>query len=236
MNPAGHASPDAAGTLSGTLPSWLAPQATDPALLGQLRNGNGRCRLVVLDDDPTGMQTLYGIPVVLQWQQGEIHAALQQDWPAVYILTNSRSMDAATAAATVRDVMRRLVTAAQELGLQLRVVSRSDSTLRGHYPLETDVMAEELSDVHPVAGTLLVPAFIEGGRVTHGGVHYLIENGTPVPVGQTEYARDPAFPYRASSLPDWVEEKTGGRVPAAQVPVLPLHLLREGGPTITDCP
>jgi len=80
-------------------------------------------------------------------------------------------------------IMRnRHFTAAQELGLQLRVVSRSDSTLRGHYPLETDVMAEELSDVHPVAGTLLVPAFIEGGRVTHGGVHYLIENGTPVPV------------------------------------------------------
>ena len=204
---------------------------SDPGVLRQIRQAAAARRLVVLDDDPTGMQTLYGIPVLLQWRGHEIRDALAGNWPAVYILTNSRSMDPAEAAQTVREVMRQLVASSQELGLDLRVVSRSDSTLRGHFPLETDVMAEELSGVTPIAGTVLVPAFIEGGRVTRGGVHYLIEGGQPVPTGETEFARDPAFQYRASSLPEWVEEKTGGRTRAVEVQVLSLDTLRSGGPT-----
>ncbi|WP_407538689.1 four-carbon acid sugar kinase family protein [Deinococcus radiomollis] len=211
-------------------PDWLTDlPESEAALLAQVRSRASGRRLVVLDDDPTGMQTLYGIPVLLQWDGDEIRDALAGNWPAVYILTNSRSMDAAGAEQTVRGVMRKLVTVAGELGLELRVVSRSDSTLRGHFPLETDVMAEELGSVTPIAGTVLVPAFIEGGRVTHGGVHYLLEGGRPVPLGETEFARDPAFQYASSSLPEWVEEKTGGRTLAAEVRVLPLALLRNGG-------
>ena len=200
-------------------------------MLRQIREVAATRRLVVLDDDPTGMQTMYGIPVLLQWQGHEIRDALAGNWPAVYILTNSRSMDPAEAADTVREVMRQLVAVSQELGLDLRVVSRSDSTLRGHFPLETELMAEELAGVTPIAGTVLVPAFIEGGRVTQGGVHYLIEGGQPVPMGKTEFARDPAFQYRASSLPEWVEEKTDGRTSASEVQVLSLDTLRKGGPT-----
>lgn len=230
----GTAGSDTTGleTATGAGTDWLAELNTlsDPALLGQVRQAAAHRRLVVLDDDPTGMQTLYGIPVLLQWQGDEIREALAANWPAVYILTNSRSMDAGGAARTVREVMRQLVAVSKELGLELRVVSRSDSTLRGHFPLETDLMAEELAGVTPIAGTVLVPAFIEGGRVTRDGVHYLIEGGQPVPVGETEFAHDPAFQYRASSLPEWVEEKTGGQTPASEVQVLTLDTLRNGGP------
>ncbi|UBV44604.1 hypothetical protein LAJ19_17685 (plasmid) [Deinococcus taeanensis] len=213
-------------------PGWLTGPfpAADPTLLPRIRDLSGTRRLVVLDDDPTGMQTLYDLPVVLQWQGSEIRDALGQPWPAVYILTNSRSMNAADATRAVQDVMRQLVQVGQELRLDLRVVSRSDSTLRGHYPLETDIMAEELAGTQPVTGTLLLPAFIEGGRVTAGGVHYLVENGQSVPVGETEFARDPAFMYRSSALPDWVAEKTAGRVPAEAVHVLTLETIRQGGP------
>ncbi|WP_456830203.1 four-carbon acid sugar kinase family protein [Deinococcus sp. UYEF24] len=230
MQPSGPGKGRAEGTEKA---DWLAEIDTrsDPDVLRQIRQVAATRRLVVLDDDPTGMQTMYGIPVLLQWQGTEIRDALAGNWPAVYILTNSRSMDPVGAAGTVREVMRQLVAVAQELGLDLRVVSRSDSTLRGHFPLETDLMAEELAGVTPIAGTVLVPAFIEGGRVTRGGVHYLIEGGQPVPMGETEFARDPAFQYRASSLPEWVEEKTEGRTPAAEVQVLPLDTLRTGGPT-----
>lgn len=213
-------------------PGWLSEgvEASDPALLAQVRElGAGR-RMVVLDDDPTGMQTMYGLPVVLQWQGSELRDALAGNWPAVYVLTNSRSMDAAQAERTVREVMQLLVAVARELRLELRIVSRSDSTLRGHYPLETDVVDQELAQVQRLSGTLLVPAFIEGGRVTRAGVHYLMERGQPVPVGTTEFARDPAFHYRSSALPEWVEEKTAGRVPAADVQVLSLDTIRSGGP------
>lgn len=215
------------------IPAWVTAElntASDPDLLQQIRQVGSHRRLVVLDDDPTGMQTLYGIPVLLQWQGNEIREALSHPWPAIYILTNSRSMDGAGAARTVREVMRQLVQVAGELRLDLRVVSRSDSTLRGHFPLETDLMRETLAGVTSIAGTLLVPAFIEGGRVTRDGVHYLIEDGRPVPTGETEFARDPAFEYRSSYLPEWVEEKTDGRTPAEAVEVLSLDTIRSGGP------
>jgi uncharacterized protein YgbK (DUF1537 family) len=55
----------------------------------------------------------------------------------------------------------------------------------------------------------LVPAFFEGGRFTRDSVHYLMVNGVPTPVHETEFARDSVFGYRHSYLPDYVEEKTG---------------------------
>ena len=69
------------------------------------------------------------------------------------------------------------------------IVSRSDSKLRGHYPTETDVIADVLGpfDAH------FVPAFFEGGRITRGGTHYLMVDGEPVLVHETEFARDSVF-------------------------------------------
>jgi uncharacterized protein YgbK (DUF1537 family) len=94
------------------------------------------------------------------------------------------------------------------------LVSRSDSTLRGHYPVETDVIAEELG---PFDGHFLVPAFFEGGRITRDSVHYLMVDGEPVPTHETEFARDSVFGYSTAYLPDYVEEKTAGRIKAEQV-------------------
>ncbi|MEW5856863.1 MAG: four-carbon acid sugar kinase family protein, partial [Cyanobacteriota bacterium] len=105
------------------------------------------------------------------------------------------------------------------------IVSRSDSTLRGHYPVETDVIAEELGsfDAH-----FLVPAFFEGGRVTRDSVHYLIIDGVPTPVHETEFAHDSVFGYHHSYLPDYVEEKTKGRIPANKVERFLLADIRAG--------
>jgi uncharacterized protein YgbK (DUF1537 family) len=94
------------------------------------------------------------------------------------------------------------------------MVSRSDSTLRGHYPVETDVIAEQLG---PFDAHFLVPAFFEGGRFTRDSVHYLVVNGEPLPVHRTEFARDSVFGYSHSFLPAYVEEKTHARVRAEQV-------------------
>ena len=63
----------------------------------------------------------------------------------------------------------------------------------------------------------LVPAFFEGGRVTRDGVHYLVVDGEPVPVHETEFARDSVFGFSTAFLPEYVEEKTGGRIGAAEV-------------------
>ena len=39
-------------------------------------------------------------------------------------------------------------------------------------------------------------------------------DGKPVPTHETEFARDSVFGYRTAYLPDYVAEKTAGRVTA----------------------
>lgn len=176
-------------------------------------------KIIVIDDDPTGSQTVHGCLLLTRWDARTLRAALLDDSPLFFVLGNTRGMGAVQAAAVTREICVNLRAALAELdaegrGIQPLVVSRSDSTLRGHYPVETDVIAEELG---PFDAHFLVPAFFEGGRITRDGVHYLMMEGVPVPVNQTEFARDSVFGYRHAFLPDYVAEKTGGRIPAARV-------------------
>jgi uncharacterized protein YgbK (DUF1537 family) len=91
--------------------------------------------------------------------------------------------------------------------------------------VETDVITEE---VGPFDAHFLVPAFFEGGRVTRESVHYLIIDGVPTPVHETEFARDSVFGYHHSYLPDYVEEKTKGRIRADSVERFVLDDIRKG--------
>ena len=50
-------------------------------------------RLVVLDDDPTGTQTVQGVPVLIGWGEEDLARELAQS-PVFYLLTNSRSLAA----------------------------------------------------------------------------------------------------------------------------------------------
>jgi uncharacterized protein YgbK (DUF1537 family) len=125
-----------------------------------------------------------------------------------------------------RQVCQNLKRAIAQSGVQdFLVVSRSDSTLRGHYPIETDVIATELG---PFDAHFLVPAFFEGGRITRDSQHYLLVEGVPTPVEATEFARDSVFGYSTGYLPAYVAEKTQGRIRADQVQRFTLTDLRQG--------
>ena len=191
-------------------------------------------KIIVLDDDPTGSQTVHSCLLLTRWDVATLIEALDDAAPLFFVLTNTRGMDGERAAAVTREVCHNLKLALDQRAQAGRpvnpiLVSRSDSTLRGHYPVETDVMAEELGpqlggfDAH-----FLIPAFFEGGRITVDGVHYLMVSGRPVPVHETEFARDSVFGYRHSYLPLYVEEKTGGRIQADQVERFGLAELRSG--------
>jgi uncharacterized protein YgbK (DUF1537 family) len=176
-------------------------------------------KTIAIDDDPTGSQTVHGCLLLTRWDVPTLTEALLDDSPLFFVLSNTRGMSAQDAADVTRDIcanLRAALDAAAEKGrpIQPVIVSRSDSTLRGHYPVETDVIAEELG---PFDAHFLVPAFFEGGRITRDGTHYLIIDGEPVPVNQTEFARDSVFGYRHAYLPDYVEEKTQGAIKAARV-------------------
>ncbi|MGI0491912.1 four-carbon acid sugar kinase family protein [Alkalinema pantanalense CENA528] len=187
---------------------------------------NTRPKIIVLDDDPTGSQTVHSCLLLMHWDVETLKLGLRDEAPIFFVLTNTRSLPAEQAAAVTREVCRNLKAAIADVGLQdFLVVSRSDSTLRGHYPIETDVIAEELGgfDAH-----FLTPAFFEGGRTTRDSIHYLKVNGVDTPVHETEFARDSVFGYSHSYLPDYVEEKTQGRIAASQVERFLLADIRSG--------
>ncbi|MBO3461000.1 four-carbon acid sugar kinase family protein [Aetokthonos hydrillicola Thurmond2011] len=195
-------------------------------------------KIIVLDDDPTGSQTVHSCLLLMRWDVDTLGLGLQDDSPIFFVLTNTRSLPPESAASVTREVCRNLKLAltnqsgeknkeilSPSLNEGFVIVSRSDSTLRGHYPIETDVIAEELG---PFDAHFLVPAFFEGGRITRDSVHYLIVNGVPTPVHETEFAHDSVFGYHHSYLPKYVEEKTQGRIKAESVERFLLADIRAG--------
>jgi uncharacterized protein YgbK (DUF1537 family) len=191
--------------------------------------------LVVLDDDPTGTQSVSDLPVLTRWASADFEWAFAQHAPAVYVLTNTRSLGPAEAEERNREVVRGALAAAG--GRALAFVSRSDSTLRGHFPLEPEVIADELAQASGARtdAVVIVPAFPDAGRVTIGGTHYMRDGaGGLTPVAETEFARDATFGFTRSRLAEYVEEKSGGRYPARDVIVLDLNVIRGGAGAIAD--
>ena len=174
-----------------------------------------RLKVVVIDDDPTGSQTVHSAPLLLAWDGASLEAGLRHPSPLLFLLANTRALAPVEAAGRVAEICRALrpqLERALAEGWIDRwlIVCRGDSTLRGHFPLEVDQIAAELG---PFDATLLVPAFLPGGRTTVDGVHLL--HGQPVHT--TPFAADGLFAYPSSHLPAWVEHKSGGRIPAAAV-------------------
>lgn len=184
-------------------------------------------KLVVLDDDPTGGQTVHGVHLLSEWSVDKLTAELNRS-ETFFVLTNSRSLSASDARALAVNVGQNLRQAAARAGVQIAVISRSDSTLRGHYPVEVEALAQGLE--MDVDATVLVPFFEAGGRYTIHNMHYVQQGDDLVPAAQTEFARDKAFAFSHSLLPAYVEEKTAGRITADQVVCIGLESLRTQGP------
>jgi uncharacterized protein YgbK (DUF1537 family) len=183
-------------------------------------------KIIVLDDDPTGSQTVHSCLLLMRWDVDTLRLGLRDRSPIFFVLTNTRSLTPEDAASVTGEVCDNLKLAMEAEGIEdFLVVSRSDSTLRGHYPIETDAIAQRLGafDAH-----FLVPAFFEGGRITRDSVHYLIIDGVPTPVHETEFARDSVFGYHYSYLPKYVEEKTKGQIKEESVERFLLDDIRKG--------
>jgi len=184
-------------------------------------------KLVVIDDDPTGSQTVYNIPVLTEWGVEALCAELRNDLPAFYLLTNTRGMSPSIAREINTEIGHNLYEASRQTARQLAVVSRGDSTLRGHFPDEVEALANGLQV--DFDAWLIVPVLLSEGRYTLNDVHYVAEGDWLVPVGETAYARDATFGFHSSNLRDWVEEKTGGRIPSSSVYSISLDEIRLDG-------
>lgn len=189
-------------------------------------------RLVVLDDDPTGTQCIADLPVLTRWEVADLQWALRQPTTGFFVLTNTRSLSEADAAQRNQEIVRALAEASRLEGdVPYVIASRSDSTLRGYFPLETDVISAELARLGTaVDGVVICPAYVEPGRVTVNSVHWMRTDDGMIPVAHSEFAKDASFGYLNSDLRDWVEEKTRGRISRSAVATVTLTDIREGGP------
>lgn len=165
---------------------------------------------VVLDDDPTGTQTVADVPVLTSWSNNEIIAEVKRGTPFFFVMTNSRGLHHGKAASINFDIGQQIRKAQQLIGRPITVISRGDSTLRGHYPLETDYLAAGLESKEHI--NIFIPAFFEGYRYTADDIHYCIDQGKLVEVATTQFARDRTFGYKSSDLKDWIVEKSGSKI------------------------
>jgi uncharacterized protein YgbK (DUF1537 family) len=211
-------------TLAGLPAEWSHDPLPDIQTLLRLHPE----KLVVIDDDPTGSQTVHHIPVLTRWDSDSLHEELQNDLPAFYILTNTRGMSLEKARAINAQIGRSLHDLSRQMKRRIAVVSRSDSTLRGHFPGEVEALADGLNA--DLDAWLIVPTLLGGGRYTIDDVHYVAEGDWLVPAGESPYARDATFGYRSSNLKEWVQEKTSGQVAASDVYSVSLQAIRAGGP------
>lgn len=181
-------------------------------------------KIVVVDDDPTGIQTVHGCLVLTDWQDEHLQMAFEDSVPFFYILTNSRSMGSNEAAMINREVVGQVLKQNKIYRYKLVFISRSDSTLRGHFPLETDMIRSVLSEnlMEPKLPVFFIPCFFEAGRYTIDNVHYLKDGDDLVPVSESEFSHDNVFGYKNADLREYIIEKTLGKV--SKDDILPISI------------
>ncbi len=216
----------------------LPPEPNEASLFVEIQRevAGSKRKLVVIDDDPTGTQTVHDIELFTTWHRQMLAEALQNEPRLFYLLTNSRSMPESDAVKLNHETAQQLAAASEETKIGFVVASRSDSTLRGHYPAE--IQALEIgftsSGGDSFDGHLVVPAFFEGGRYTINDTHYVAtptaNSDTLQPASETPFARDSVFGYKTAYLPAWIEAKSGGCWKADQVMSIGLQVIRQGGP------
>lgn len=184
-------------------------------------------KIIVLDDDPTGVQTVHGVPVFTNWNDASIHQVFEDNRQLTFILTNSRAYSKKQTEKVHTEIAQTIAKIAKERNEPFILISRSDSTLRGHYPLETETLKStlEMEDYH-FHGEILIPFFKEGGRVTLQDIHYVKQGNSYVPAAETEFAKDRMFGFSESNLKKYIEEKTKGKYKASEVVTISLEELR----------
>ncbi|KAK6921267.1 3-hydroxyisobutyrate dehydrogenase-like, NAD-binding domain [Dillenia turbinata] len=170
--------------------------------------------LIVLDDDPTGTQTVHDIEVLTEWKIESLVKQFKKRPNCFFILTNSRALSSQKASDLIRDICSNICSAAKLVG-------------NNDYTVEADAAVSVLGEMD---AWIICPFFLQGGRFTIEDIHYVADSDRLVPAGDTEFAKDAAFGYKSSNLREWVEEKTKGRIAASSITSVSIQLIRKCGP------
>lgn len=185
-------------------------------------------KIVVLDDDPTGVQSVHHVSVFTDWSMESIEKGFLSSNKLFFLLTNSRGLTEEETSKLHKEVAHNTTTISKKLGIPFIIINRSDSTLRGHFPLETEILRKELEKENDwiVDGEILIPFFEAGGRFTIQNIHYVKYEDDLIPAGETEFAKDKTFGYKHSNLCQYIEEKTEGKYIEKDVIIISLEELR----------
>ena len=189
--------------------------------------------LVILDDDPTGTQTCHDIAVLTVWDLETLQREFSSTERGFFILMNSRAFPPAEARTLVETICKNVEHAARATGKEFEIVLRGDSTLRGHFPEEPEIV-ESILGKGKIDGWILAPFFYQGGRYTINDIHYVAEGDVLVPAGKTQFAQDATFGYKSSNLKDYVLEKAGSKFTSEDLFSVSLEDIRLGPEAVTE--
>ncbi|WP_239734051.1 four-carbon acid sugar kinase family protein [Mammaliicoccus sp. H-M33] len=181
-------------------------------------------KIIVLDDDPTGTQTVKDLPVYTDWTESLLTDAFEQPNNMFYILTNSRALNALETTQLHQELSKNIENVSLKLNKPYLIISRGDSTLRGHFYLEPKVLNDTASK--SFNAVFYLPEFFEGDRYTYKGVHYLKEDNQYIPVSESEFANDTTFGFNSKSMADFIEEKSQGEIKSENVFHITLDQIR----------
>ncbi|ABB50750.1 conserved hypothetical protein [Prochlorococcus marinus str. MIT 9312] len=164
-------------------------------------------KFVVIDDDPTGSQTVHDCLLLLKWDCPTLVKGFESKSNLFFILANTRSLSENDAKLIIEEICRNLKTviASQFYEEEIIFISRGDSTLRGHNYLEPSALNSCLG---PFDATFHVPAFIEGKRLTINGSHFVDKT----PIDKTIFARDTIFGYETSNIKNLLFQKSKSKL------------------------
>ncbi len=164
-------------------------------------------KFVVIDDDPTGSQTVHDCLLLLKWDYSTLVKGFESKSNLFFILANTRSLSENDAKLTIEEICKNIkaVIASQFYEEEIIFISRGDSTLRGHNYLEPSSLNSCLG---PFDATFHIPAFIEGKRLTINGSHFVDKT----PINKTIFARDKIFGYETSNVKDLLFQKSKSQI------------------------
>lgn len=200
--------------------------------------------IVYLEDDSTGVQKSHDVYMVIDHSERGIREGIEAARKAghrlLFILTNSRGLPPKEVKELNRSIVESLMRISKEENIELRLGSRGDSTLRGHFPLEplTIKMILEAKG-RVVDGIIVSHAFLtEMSRITVNNIHLLRirkKDGSfwYTPVHLTGFAQDPVFHYPTSNMRKYVEYKFAAsnlKIGAEVILHISIDDVRRGGP------
>ena len=165
-------------------------------------------KIIIIDDDPTGSQTVNGCNLIFRWDYETLLKGLKGSSNLLFILANTRSLPEKDVKIrleeicfSLKEIMNNSLFAEEEFV----VISRGDSTLRGHNFIEPFIINELLG---PFDATFYIPAFIEGKRTTLNGNHF-VDN---IPIHKTIFSKDKIFGFNTSNVKELIYEQSNHKL------------------------